>query len=1030
METLVVKPPRKPKRPRRPQIDSNSAAPPALSEGADADALWMSLRQGARNVAGVTWQIAVTAHLAIEAHAGERDFTRIVPEGYEDIDCLTSSGSRVLLQVKEKGAGAGTMPASEVADVLAHAAKAGRYVDVRSIVLVTDGELGSGLSFTEWDETLSTPSTARDGLIELLISRDIDPQLANRLVAQTHLVRLPWNLRASSELLLRTSSGIHPSVATLVVSELYAQLHAAAAEQRSRPRANAVAIAPGDIDTLIEQIQSTVDVAGLDAAVAAGVCGSADFITDSGVRPDQFYLGVDGAPGHIAADLDVLRPREMTLMVEAAQDQRCALVVGPSGCGKSVLLWRAARDAVLGSRIVRVRRVRSDEDVSLLIRHVQLARPTVQSPVIVVADNLGRPHMEHWPDVVSGLRELPGVILFGACRAEDFHPRLARGAAQIVRPMLDDQTAQRIAQRLNTAGLPSAMASAEAFQRCEGHLMEYLALLLKGQRLQLILSEQAAGLREPGRELQRRAARLITGAHSLGFALPVETIKAAFAPSVSAEDLSDALRVLRGEHLIVLDGDTWRGLHELRSRTLTEQLHDAPPPSFGETLAEVARIVTTSEASWLLRRTAERFPRSAPYVAGALAEHLRRSPNLDAATLAELLEGAERADNLIYARACLRVFTAELPEGWSIDTAASFAYAIKRQGTLAEANDANSRVIRLALSPLVRAMPERSEEVLVELSSALNANNIAELAQNAGLVDVVRLLEALAGTVPLEQTQIEQVHRHFSLPSNRAEAAYWARLTEALFHLLPRDTAATALGSIEHRANIVAKAERWAFAIAMEDDVPHVSILQASEIETISDSLSWEPDEHPNADTLEAIAIALSNRIASACPDAPAVGVRTYSPSGRPFMADGYEPARRLISSTVRAERTGVRRNVGFCAALRRLAAAETWTELLTEEARLGAELLALAAEAPYRLKTTDNVRRRSEWATKVDAVQRQANMLQPEPPALDDGLPLRMRRQTHAKDSQIPPRRHLRTPPLHLALSSATLRGRRWQKL
>ncbi|GAB4001813.1 hypothetical protein GCM10029992_38320 [Glycomyces albus] len=786
METPVAKPPRKPKRPRRPQTDASSAATPVPSDDADADALWMSLRQGARNVAGVTWQIAVTAHLLIEAHAGERDFTRLVPEGYEDIDCLTSSGSRVLVQVKEKGAGAGTMTAADVADVLDHAAKAGKYVDVRSIVLVTDGELGSGLSFTGWDSTLSDlPSTTRDHLIELLKSRDLGPELANRLSTQTHLVRLPWNLRDSSELLLRTSSEIHPSVATLVVSELYARLPSATAEQRSRPRDNAVTAAPGDIDTLIEQIQSTVDVAGLDAAVAAGICGSADFTTDPGVRPDQFYLGVDGAPGHIAADLDVLRPREMTLMVEAARDQRYALVVGPSGCGKSVLLWRAARDAVLGSRIVRVRRVTSGEDVSLLRRHVQLARPTVQSPVIVVADNLGRPHMEDWPDAVSALRELPGVILFGACRAEDFHPRLARGAAQIVRPTLDEQTARRIAQRLDTAGLPSAMASTEAFQRCEGHLMEYLALLLKGQRLHLILSEQAAGLREPGRELQRRAARLIAGAHSLGFALPAEAIKAAFAPSVSAEDLGDALRALQGEHLIVLDGDTWRGLHELRSRTLTEQLHDAPPPSFGETLAEVARIVTTSEASWLLRRTAERFPRWAPYVAGALAEHLRRSSNLDAATLAELLEGAERADNVIYAHACLPVFTDELPEGWSIDTAAPFAYAIRRQGTLAEANDANSRAIRLALSAPVRAMPERSEEVLAELSSALNANNIVELALNASLANAVRLLEALAGTVPFEQAQIEQMYRHFSLPSSRAEAAHWARLTEALFHLLP-----------------------------------------------------------------------------------------------------------------------------------------------------------------------------------------------------------------------------------------------------
>lgn len=74
-------------------------------------------------------------------------------------------------------------------------------------------------------------------------------------------------------------------------------------------------------------------------------------------------------------------------MVEAASDERYALLSGPSGCGKSVLLWRAARDAVLGSRLVRVQRV--SEDVEMLRRHVELARPTKPSPIAVVADNPG-----------------------------------------------------------------------------------------------------------------------------------------------------------------------------------------------------------------------------------------------------------------------------------------------------------------------------------------------------------------------------------------------------------------------------------------------------------------------------------------------------------------------------------------------------------------------------------------------------------------------------------------------------------------
>ena len=53
--------------------------------------MWESLRQGARNVAGVTYQVAVTADLLVQ---GPRWLPRlperceVVPEGYEDVDCV------------------------------------------------------------------------------------------------------------------------------------------------------------------------------------------------------------------------------------------------------------------------------------------------------------------------------------------------------------------------------------------------------------------------------------------------------------------------------------------------------------------------------------------------------------------------------------------------------------------------------------------------------------------------------------------------------------------------------------------------------------------------------------------------------------------------------------------------------------------------------------------------------------------------------------------------------------------------------
>lgn len=86
-------------------VTANSSAGEAPTE--TVEDRWEKLRQGARNVAGVTWQIAVTAHLLLASRVGDLPFARLTPEGYEDIDCVSADGLLTLVQVKEKGAGAG-----------------------------------------------------------------------------------------------------------------------------------------------------------------------------------------------------------------------------------------------------------------------------------------------------------------------------------------------------------------------------------------------------------------------------------------------------------------------------------------------------------------------------------------------------------------------------------------------------------------------------------------------------------------------------------------------------------------------------------------------------------------------------------------------------------------------------------------------------------------------------------------------------------------------------------------------------------
>ena len=80
--------------------------------------LWTALRQGARNVAGVRYQLAVTALLLAESRRRVLPFVELIPEGFEDIDCIDHESIHWLVQVKDFGAGAGNFSASSIAAVI------------------------------------------------------------------------------------------------------------------------------------------------------------------------------------------------------------------------------------------------------------------------------------------------------------------------------------------------------------------------------------------------------------------------------------------------------------------------------------------------------------------------------------------------------------------------------------------------------------------------------------------------------------------------------------------------------------------------------------------------------------------------------------------------------------------------------------------------------------------------------------------------------------------------------------------------
>jgi hypothetical protein len=931
------------------------------------DDLWDDLRQGSRNVAGVNWQVAVSVHLLVLARVGDLPIASMTPEGFEDLDCIAADGTRTFVQTKEASGGEGRLTASDVGDVLKHAEDAARGAQ---IVLVTDGELGSGLGFTGWDGFLSgQPPAAVDSVVSILRARGFDGPTARGVVARSRVVRLPWRLRDLTERRLADVFGAHPTVAAFVVDLLCAEVAASAANQRAVARANARTHTVADVDAAVARVQSAVDLAGLDAAVAAGVCAPADFLAGSDLTPVEFFAGVDGSPAHIAARLDVPRP-QVDEIRSASQRERYALLVGPSGSGKSVLLWRAARDAVPGARVVRVRRLRTIVEADLLVRHVRLLQPSLTAPVVVAADDLGRPPMAAWPDAASDLRDGAGVFLLGACRAEDFRPSLISGPTRVIEPALDNVTAHAVAVKVESAGVPLTVTADEAAAMSGGLLMEFLALLTTGTRLEQVLAGQADDLRQPGRELQREAARMLTTAHSFGLGVDADRLGQALAGG-DPSNVGDALAVLQDEHVILANGSSWTGLHELRSRTLARLLHESPPPTLTATIARTIALLNPPEAGWLLRRVAEHDSADVPSATRAAAMTIAHD-GITADDAAVLLEGAERADNAVYARMCKPILDKMRPPGVTLHHLALMAYSVRNQGAV-YSTTGSPQLDKpfMTIEAIGRSLPARPAAATTAVAAGISPERLSELVVAADLPSVVRLLEAGAGLLPVTAELGRSLLRAHPASHLAEQSELWPRLVEALHDALTEDQHSGALGSVEDRALSVARSDPLVIGltVAPSSDEATVTLLLPQRAAR-SGLPVWDSAAPSDQDDLaNSTAVAAARRLAAACRELKTVEVVTMTPSGRRYRVGDHEPGyKRMPTASAFPDRTSVRRNVGFQSALRRLSAAESWTSVLRQQIAVGKELADLVAEAPARLSSRDNQGRRRAWSVRAAA--------------------------------------------------------------
>jgi hypothetical protein len=943
--------------------------------------VWSELRQGARNVAGVRYQIAVTALLLVESRGGNLPFVSFVPEGLEDVDCETASGDKWFVQAKESAAGAGTFTASDLAEVILHASAAAPG-DAR-IVAVTDARVGGQLRESGWFVSVAeTPGVSLNPIRSALTASGISGMFADELIARTHLVVVPWSVGSQISHSIAKTYEIPVAAASLIFSALLDDLLLVAADQRFTQQANPGIWTLNKLDVLRARVLEVIDLDSLTIAERNGICEPADFSSGSAASGKEFLLGIDASPSHIGAGFDVSRHELAATVTEALSNSRYVLLVGPSGAGKSTQLWRSAANASPGARVVRVRRIETAEDALLLVRHVRVLLPTQHSPVVVVCDDLGRIPTGQWPGVCSKLLETPHVLLLAAARHEDFTADLLRHGGELVSVLLDDSTAMLIADQLASEGVPLRLEIPEAITEAGGHLMEFIALLTSGRRLRSVLSDQLETLARSGGDTPIIVARTICTAHTLGVSLTADSLQLL---DPQASSLTAALRRLQDEHLVTSpDRQSWQGLHQLRSEYVSEILHETPPPVRSTTFRTVLSLLGPGPFGWASRRIVERFEANeSDLVEAAIGVGYRSSSAL---ALALLLEGLERTDNALTARQYIPVLErhrrSTVPmDSWSFLVLSQKIAGLDLGGTGSDLADRlTARVSRCA-----NELPEQTTLLCESVITAVGTGALVEIACQSGIESGARLLDAAAPYLRLGGEHLEKIAQTFFRPFETPplhEIGIRARLLKsAAFASDSPDLFAEHFGSVSERVDRIASVHPniISTSVAPTGSI-QVEVLAPTDHYAQISGVSWEVGRPFDSDYVHSQAVDVAFLVGEACPEVELVEVRTLNGDLTPFVLFDHEPGHKRLGRNARPDPYMVRRNVGLGTAISRQTAAASWTDLVRSRAILAAELCNLVTAAHRRLGPFDNRRRSEIWSEQIWTIQQSLADL-PEPP-------------------------------------------------
>ena len=907
--------------------------------------LWS--RQGARNIAGVTYQVAVSAYLLVLGRAGKLPIISVTPEGMEDVDCVCVGGSSLIIQAKERGDGTGTLTCASVAEVLQRAVPALEVCEQSKFVLVTNAQFGSDLTFTDWSGTVRSANTPDVCNALLLAIADRGRAEKIDLLGRSSLVALERQLEAPVTKLLSAIYGTSPSIASLVYALLLQDLGEIAADQRFKTQQTAVSRQVSDLDALVRHVTETVDVGQLDNAVRNGIVEPLDFTSASSLSAERFLLGIEVAPAHIAANLDILRQSLSTAVDSSLQADGYVVIVGPSGAGKSSLLWRSARNCEWVARKARILRIKPG-DVAELLRWTRLQRPSPESPLLLCVDNLGRSSTSGWPDAVEQLRGIPGVVILCAVRREDFSAALVATAPSVIEPQLDLELARSIDRTLQERGIPTLLDPDEAFAQSRQLLMEFLSLLLSGRRMREIVTAQVQDRFSPDRRTEREALRYVCAAHRMGLSTPADALGRLLG---SPTDFHQSMSRLKSEHLLTENEQTdWVGLHELRSEIICEVLHSLPPPTEADTYATLFLALSAQQQSDLLGRYGYLSQGQIRPLSISVAELLTQ-PDTVCGHATRLLDALRECETVRYARDCLRVGRATSDStGVSIQTRLMLALHIRETGF-------SMPLHAPEIQALANALPARPPSFVAHTLQRTARERITDLAKKTDSEQAAKWLCALEGYTdlsPEDASQIWSAHM-------RAEADIRGQILSSLVRLASLDARQieSIAGPVMQRAEETARIHPNGLRLNVHTHVDEGLVVT---IDVMVPSSSVDAKKQ---------AVSVAEQVLTACPEAAVAEVVTREPSGEEFTVGlGDKPGYKRIPRRSLQRLTENRPQGEVDAAVKRLLAARFWTERLRLESEIANEADALLTQLPERLLNRhDHPGRRKEWKQRASAL-------------------------------------------------------------